>query len=160
MMRKTGTKITFIEEGGYYQGEMYGGHVFLFDKEDLELVKNNSWHKDKDGYARSRKKGFLHRLIMQEYLSEGLQVDHINRNESDNRRSNLRIVTHSVNQQNKGLNKRNTTGQHGVRWSKADKKWRADIRVGRKLIYIGLFHDLSEAISARKEAEKTYYSIT
>lgn len=45
----------------------------------------------------------IHRLVAQTFIGQipqGYEVDHINRNPSDNRMENLRIVTHSENQRN------------------------------------------------------------
>lgn len=45
---------------------------------------------------------------------DGLYIDHINRDPSDNRISNLRLVDRFVNARNKGLSKANKTGTTGV----------------------------------------------
>lgn len=45
---------------------------------------------------------------------DGLHIDHINRDPSDNRISNLRLVDRFVNARNKGLSKTNKTGTTGV----------------------------------------------
>lgn len=42
---------------------------------------------------------FMHRMIIE--APEGMEIDHINRNPLDNRRSNLRVCTRSQNQQNR-----------------------------------------------------------
>ena len=44
---------------------------------------------------------YLHRLIMGLTPGDGLEVDHLNGNGLDNRRENLRVVTHAQNHQNK-----------------------------------------------------------
>ena len=56
-----------------------------------------------DGYATHYKVGSIHRWIMD--APKGLQVDHINRNRLDNRRSNLRLVTHKENCKNRDLSR-------------------------------------------------------
>ena len=84
-------------------------------------------------------------------------VDHINRNPLDNRKSNLRIVNNQQNSMNKGHQKRNTSGHKGVSWDKSRNKWYAYITVNYKLINLGRFNILEDAIKARKKAEIKYF---
>jgi len=71
--------------------------------EDIEKVKGYHWSDNGHGYVRTfnknRKPLYLHRLLTG--CPDGLEVDHINRDKYDNRRDNLRIVTRSLNQQNR-----------------------------------------------------------
>lgn len=79
---------------------------------------------------------------------DGLQVDHRNRNRLDNRRTNLRIVTHAQNMHNKSLYCNSTSGFRGVTWSQTRKQWRARVGVDGKRIHLGYFkhkHDAAEA---------------
>ena len=85
------------------------------------------------------------------------QIDHINRNRSDNRISNLREVSHKQNLQNAGKYSNNTSGHPGVVWDKQKSKWKARIKHNYKLIHLGRFTDIEEALSARKAAEKRYW---
>ena len=87
------------------------------------------------------------------------QIDHINRNRSDNRIPNLRDVTNRQNQQNRSTNSDNTSGHPGVYWDKQSFKWRARIKHNQKLIHLGLFTDLEEAIAARKAGELRYWGV-
>ncbi len=88
------------------------------------------------------------------------QIDHINRNRSDNRIANLRDVSHKQNQQNKSKQSNNKSGYPGVSWYKRYSKWRARIRHNQKLIHLGYFDDLEDAVAARKAAEKLYWADT
>ena len=88
------------------------------------------------------------------------QLDHINRNRSDNRISNLRDVSHKQNNQNKSKRSDNTSGHPGVFWHKQSSKWQAQIKHDYKHIHLGLFKTIEEALSARKAAEKTYWADT
>ena len=88
------------------------------------------------------------------------QLDHINRNRSDNRRANLREVTNKQNLQNAGKRSDNTSGHPGIYWHKQRSKWVARIMHNQKHIHLGCFNTLEEAISARKAAEKLYWSDT
>ena len=86
-------------------------------------------------------------------------IDHINRDRSDNRLSNLRIVTLSENQQNHKKRKDNTSGVSGVYWSKKDRKWHVRVWVDNEPKSIGYFRTIEEAKLARTEAEKRFYSL-
>lgn len=98
-----------------------------------------------------------HRLIwMLEHGHEPDQIDHINGNRTDNRISNLRNVSKKENGRNLSISKRNKSGVTGVRFNQRRSKWEADIRVDRKLVFIGRFDKLEDAISARKAAEAKY----
>ena len=88
------------------------------------------------------------------------QLDHINRIRTDNRRANLREVSHKQNGQNKSKPSNNTSGHPGVSWYKRISKWQARIMHNYKLIHLGYFTDIEDAITARKAAEKLYWADT
>ena len=88
------------------------------------------------------------------------QLDHINRNRSDNRIANLREVTNKQNMQNASKSSRNTSGHPGAYWLKQSSKWVAKITHNYKLIHLGCFNTIEEAIAARKAAEKIYWADT
>ena len=88
------------------------------------------------------------------------QLDHINRDRSDNRIANLRDVSHKQNMQNAGKPSNNTSGHPGVYWHKRDFKWVAQIRHNYKQIFLGCFTTIEDAVSARKAAEKIYWADT
>ena len=71
------------------------------DIEDVDLVKGYRWTDNGNGYIRTfigTTPLYLHRLLTG---SHG-EVDHINRDKKDNRRSNLRVVEHYINCHNRG----------------------------------------------------------
>jgi hypothetical protein len=84
------------------------------------------------------------------------QIDHINRNPTDNRICNLRDVTASENAHNISFSKRNTSGVRNVVWSKKNKKWQAQIMVNNKYKYLGLFDELTQAAMVAEDAIKKY----
>lgn len=110
------------------------------------------------GYRRVRIKGKNyqeHRVIMMlcfGHIPENAEIDHINHVRDDNRLCNLRFVTGSVNSKNQSVSSKNTTGVTGVHFSKARKKYVAQIKVSRKAIHLGMFDTLEEAAAARAEA--------
>ena len=85
------------------------------------------------------------------------QIDHINRNRSDNRISNLRGVTNKQNLQNASKYSHNTSGHTGVCWHKQCSKWVAQIAHNRKHLSLGCFATIEEAIAARKAGELKYW---
>lgn len=80
------------------------------------------------------------------------QIDHINHDRSDNRISNLRIVTNRENHLNTKLRTDNTSGHVGVEWLKTINKWRARIYLHGKMKHIGVFDRKDDAMAARKLA--------
>ena len=89
-------------------------------------------------------------------LLDGLQVDHINHDGTDNRFANLRAVTSAVNQMNRSIASNNTSGQHGVSWHIRKKKWIAQIQVNKEMKFLGYFSKFEDAVEVRVAAEKEY----
>lgn len=137
----------------------------IIDIEDYEKVEKYHWTKTTRDYTVSHidvngklKKIYLHRLIMGvEDKKTKLNVDHINGNVLDNRKINLRFATQLQNCWNKRLNSNNTLGVAGVREIRNAKIWNARIIVNYKVIHLGNYRDINEAIKARKEAEIKYF---
>lgn len=96
------------------------------------------------------KNTYIHRYITK--CPIGMVVDHINRDTSDNRRSNLRVVSRSDNM----LNQDNVLG---VDYRPDIRKWRSRISVGGKEILLGNFDKYEEALLRRAEAERHYYPV-
>lgn len=82
-----------------------------------------------------------------------INIDHIDGNGLNNKWSNLRSVSHSVNGKNQKKHKTNTSGVSGVYYRKDSNRWRARIMVDDKAISLGTFKNKDDAIAARKEAE-------
>lgn len=147
--------------GDYGIGYTSKGREFYFDKDDFDLIKDYCWCiGSKDGYVIARglntkKTILMHRLVTN--CPKDKVVDHINHDTTNNRKSNLRICSHSENGKNRSVSKNNKIGVTGVSWEKARNKWRATIKINGKRIHLGLFENLEEAIKARLEAEKKYF---
>ena len=147
----------------------YGEFTILLDKEDydkLELNKislsprNKNIKGDKTFYVYYRistyKKIGLHRYLLN--CPKGLEVDHINGNKLDNRKSNLRIVDRITNNRNKDprcFNMPNkTTGIYGIDIYTATRKSGKIYRVYRvryQNIPCKCFKTLEEAKNYLKE---------
>jgi hypothetical protein len=83
-------------------------------------------------------------------------VDHKDRDGLNNRWSNLREVTSSLNSRNRSLPSNNKTGVIGVHWDTGEQLYRAKIVVAGRWINLGRYAKLEDAVAARKEAERVY----
>ncbi len=83
---------------------------------------------------------YLHREVMN--CDVNFQVDHVNGDRLDNRKSNLRICTNGDNSRNKSR----ISGKYkGVYFNKINKKWIAQITFQYKNIYLGSFENIEDA---------------
>ena len=79
------------------------------------------------------------------------RLDHINQNKSDNRICNLRIVSHQQNCFNNNFK--------GYSWDKNRDKWKPQIHIDGKTIFLGRFNTEEEARNSYLEAKKKYHII-
>ena len=122
----------------------------IIDLEDIERISIHCWHVSGTGYAEAgfnKQTVLMHRYILD--YNEKFDVDHINRNKLDNRKSNLRIVTRQENAVNKEPG--------GVCYKKDKKKYLAYVdRYGKRFSagYHGTYEDARIAWEAKlKEIE-------
>jgi hypothetical protein len=98
------------------------GHTWI-DIEDASAVGAHRWRRNSNGYASTKIEGkpvLLHRLLLNP--SEAMEIDHIDGDRLNNRRSNLRVVTHKQNMQNKPTS--GATGHRGVFYEAAKGLYR------------------------------------
>lgn len=156
-----GSRNTYDFYDTYAIGYTNKGDSFIIDLDDYDKVKNYNWYIHTSDYvvSSSERKISIHRLIMGAYDNDSkLMIDHINHDKSDNRKCNLRFVTNSQNQMNKDVGTNNSSGFRGISWHKNKNGWISQIQINGKLKYLGLFRDIKDAIAARVEAEKKYFS--
>lgn len=79
------------------------------------------------------------------------EIDHINRDKSDNRLSNLRDVPKSINGHNKGPSRRNSSGFKGVSLTRSGT-WNAQIKVDGRRHNLGTFKTKEAAAEAYRIA--------
>jgi len=102
----------------------------------------------------------VHRLILD--APRGTIVDHIDHDGLNNKRSNLRLVTQSQNQQNRPKANRNSkSGVRGVYFHTRRRKWVATVNQPRegqrpKLLWLGQFDTLEAAAAAAVEGRALY----
>ena len=127
------------------------GNKVLLDDMDYETIKAHKWYYDgrycyrretlsynQEKRSYKTRKIYLHRQLLN-FPAKGLDIDHINCNKLDNRRSNLRIVTRSQNAVNKPKFGEHTSQYKGVCWHKQRGKWKAEARQGAVKRYLGVF---------------------
>ena len=130
------------------------GHA-LIDLDDVSKCKQYKWHMRKPNYViatipngtrTTNAKVHLHRLIAG-CDDPAMEIDHINRNPLDNRKSNLRIVNRQTNATNNG-----GTGVIQV----PSGRYQARVMRHYKSIYIGTYDTHEEALKARQEFVEQY----
>jgi hypothetical protein len=152
------------------ESKTHGTHKALIDAEDWEKAQRYTWslrkgcntfyaktqlRHPKGGYILCKRDGKrkrvttlqLHRLIIGD-VPLGMQIDHINGNGLDNRRSNLRVTTPQENSHN-SVHK-SKTGFKGVWYNPKTGKYRSRLTVGGRRIL------LHEWLSTAEEAALLY----
>lgn len=84
------------------------------------------------------------------------QIDHINGIRTDNRISNLRVVSCQENSRNQFMQKNNTSGVTGVSWCTYAGMWRAQISIDGRNKSLGYYSTLEAATEARAEASRQH----
>jgi hypothetical protein len=156
------------QEQSYREVPLTRGQVAIVDAADYESLMQWKWYaslsrgtfyvkREQKRSSGKRMSIWMHRQILGLQYGEKMDVDHINGNSLDNRRANLRVVTHAENMRNRRLQKNSASGIKGVSWNKASKKWKAQIYIGGKQIHLGLFMSTHEATAAYVNAAKKYH---
>jgi hypothetical protein len=136
------------------------GTVAIVDAEDINRVSRHKWkhHENGKGGSYCRRSSlhgnvWLHRFIIN--AQPGTEVDHINGDGLDCRKSNLRITDRRGNAQNRKPRK-DGSGLKGVS-RRHDASFRAAIRVDGRKIHLGYFHTAPEAALAYDRAALQHY---
>lgn len=145
------------------RSKKYGEKIAFIDLEDVNKCKSKHWIlqfcKDLNNFYVKDTSNRTKQLLLHRFLTNfpcGMVVDHLNHNTLDNRKSNLRICSQRENIQNMKLHKLNKSGFTGVSKTNSNKYF-AVICVNYKLINLGLFKTLDEAVEARKNGEEKYF---
>jgi len=120
------------------------GKFAMVDNEDFDRVKDINWCLNSHGYAENSNISLMHSMI----LNSRMEIDHINHDKLDNRKSNLRVSTHQQNMCNSRPIKGSSVYK-GVSIDKERNKWLAQIVYNKKWIFIGRYDTEYEASIAR-----------
>jgi hypothetical protein len=165
----------YIEHDEFYELDIHSPTYGIFnckiDKEDYDKVKNyiwcisKAWNKETNKKPRfyvscsnvndTKKQILMHRWLMD--APKGKVVDHINHNEQDNRKSNLRVCYQYENSSNCKKYISNTSGYKGVTWIEKHQKWMAYLMIRQKFKNLGYFTDIEDAHKARLKGEEKYF---
>jgi len=154
MMNKAKITQDLIKELFHYEN----GKLFNKTKGSKKtIIKKEAGSSNNRGYRRimiNGKRYQTHRLIYIYHkgeIADKLQIDHINRDKSDNNIENLRLVTPQENQWN--------NGGKGYYFDKPSNKFKAQIGLNNELIYLGYFDTEEEAGNAYLKAKKEFHII-
>lgn len=148
------------EYGEYYVGYTNNTkNMFYVDADDFDKIKNYCWTEycPKNNGTHTLKAYIDGNNVRMHTFLGYAHYDHIDRNELNNRKYNLRKCTKKDNNRNRSLPSNNTSGAMGVNWERRRNKWRSRIVVDEKEIYLGTFQNKEDAIKARLKAEAKYY---
>lgn len=167
-MNKYVNKYRFVDDVCYIdcfsiKGELRG--TIIVDLEYFDLVSKYQWHVENSrktiqyaqtniGTRLSPKSLRMHKLL----IPNSQQIDHINHNGLDNRKSNLRECTNRENNCNKNFSSRlPKSGYTGIRYNKKVGSYYVRIMVNKKEISLGHYNNLEDAIEARRQGEIKYF---
>jgi len=158
------------------------GFCAVVDNDDYKHLSKFHWYtsNNKRAYRRletdvhgKQHKLAMHREVMFKQIRESVHknpvVDHINGDPLDNRKSNLRVVSQSVNAINGRKRSNNKSGNVGVcrsvvlgRIRKDGTRnmwlyWRSYVVINGKQFHLGRFKNKTEAIRSRNEFLKKQF---
>ena len=103
---------------------------------------------------------FIHQLVAREWIdnpNDKRCVDHIDGNKTNNHYENLRWATHSENGRNAKNRTDGSSVYKGVSYQTQAKKWKSQIGLGNKVIYLGIYTSEREAAEAYNTAAREQY---
>jgi len=137
--------------------EYKDGHLYWLSSRGNAKAGSKAGSITKDGYwylQYDKRQIYAHRVVWEMHngeIPDGLCVDHINTNKSDNRLCNLRLVTVKENGYNRNAK--------GYCLDKVTNKWKAYIKRDGVVYHLGYFEKESDAALAYAEAKKQYHVI-
>jgi hypothetical protein len=142
----------------------------LIDTEDLKRANEfpNTWcanwkQSTQSFYCRGTiylPGGVSVRINMHRWLTncpKNMLVDHFDNKTLNNRRKNLRIVTHKENNQNRAkANRDSSTRILNVSWYPKKQKWRVTAKIRGRTKHFGYYQDVEEAKKVAQETRSKF----
>lgn len=129
----------------------------------VKTGKRAGCYKRKDGYGCLRLDNnlmLLHRAIWTYHngpIPDGMFIDHIDGNRSNNVIDNLRLASRSENLLNKGPRRDSGSGVKNVMWNAPTQSWRVKLVVDGRHRHFGLFATIEEAEAAARAARERHH---
>jgi hypothetical protein len=142
------------------------GKYAIVDEADYEWLMQWRWFADDSGETfyvmrqetlidGTQRKIRMHRFILD--APKEYEVDHINGDGLNNTRANLRLASHTQNQHNKRVMRRNRSGYKGVYLFSKTAKWGATIKIDGKSTHLGTFDRPEDAARAYDKAAREHF---
>jgi len=126
------------------------------DRDDYEKVKTYTWYLGTRNYVCSHAEDGK-RIKLHQIIKGCIGADHIDNNPLNNRRYNLRDISQQKNCFNMSKPSHNTSGVKGVYWYKPYSKWKSQIKVNQKDVFLGYTDNFDGAVELRMRAELKYF---
>lgn len=133
-----------------YYDEKEGCLRWSYDVGPRARYKQKAGHLTPQGYIRIKIQGvsiFAHRVVwimLKGPIPEGLEIDHIDGNRSNNKIENLRLSQHRENMRNQKVQIRSTTGVKGVDFDRKSGLYRARVKTDG-VTSCSMFSDIEKA---------------
>ncbi len=127
----------------------------LIDPEDFDLIARTRWHAHHERgrwYANAAGGLKMHRVLMSAPI--GVEIDHIDGDGLNSRKSNLRLAWHQQNCMN--VRKTGVRSHFKGVWPNGSG-WCAFIRAGGRRVYLGQFQDEERAARAYDAAASQHH---
>lgn len=125
---------------------------------DWRIVKGARRGKEYVGTQHQGRLVYLHRFILR-LTPDDPDVDHIDGDTRNNRRSNLRLASRQQNARNRRLSVSNTSGYKGVTWHQKERCWRSQIYVDGTRISLGGHATPEDAALAYDAAAREVFGV-
>jgi len=99
----------------------------------------------------------LHRMILDCTPGDGKNIDHINRNNFDNRKENLRFANQQIQNMNRTKSNGKSSKYKGVSYKKQTNSWTAYIAKNKKQYHLGHFNSELDAANAYNNKAKSLF---
>ena len=159
-------------EGGYEistDGNVRSVDRTIIHKNTTHFLRSQTMKQslDKSGYLKFtirlngvRKTAFTHRemgnaFLMKDYSKQGLDVNHKDLDKTNNKRTNLELITERGNTVHYRESIKHSSRYTGVSWRKQNRKWRASIIINKEQVHLGYFLNEEDASIAYQNKLKS-----